>query len=362
MSRKLKVGVIGTGGISGVHLSGYAKCGMAEIYALADVDAGALAGRAKQYGVPAERCFSDHRKLLKLKDLDAVSICTPNVLHCPQTLEALRAGKHVLCEKPMAMTPAEAQRMVEAAGKARRKLQIGLHQRFGEDAAFVKKLVAGGTLGKIYYARCQAVRRRGVPSWGVFGQLDKQGGGGLIDIGVHMIDLTWWLMGCPRPLSVSGQIYHTIGRKAGHVGQFGQWDHKTYTVEDFACGLVRFAGGETMSIECGFLVNLDGDRMGCHVVGDKGGAGLGPLSVQIEMNGHLTDCTPNYVGKADAAGPLSDLTHHEKEVFSFCRSILKDQPVLVPGAEAIWTQRIVDGIYKSAETGREVAIKAPRRG
>jgi len=357
VAKKLKVGIIGTGAISNVHLNGYAKSRVAHIHALADVDREALARRAEQHNVPPERCFTDHRKLLKLAELDAVSVCTPNSLHCRQTVDALAAGKHVLCEKPMAMNPAEAQKMIDAAAKAGRELQIGLHNRFRSDAAFIKRLADDGALGNIYYARCQAVRRRGVPSWGVFGQMDKQGGGGLIDIGVHMIDLTWWLMGGPKPVRVTGQTYQTIGNQKGHVGSFGRWDYKTYTVEDFACGLVRFDNGATMSIECSFNANLNENRQGCQLVGDKGGAGISPLAVQIEMNGHLTDCTPNNVDRADQPHPLGKLTDHEKEVVAFCRSILKGTPVPVPATEAIQTQKIIDAIYRSAKTGKEVTIK-----
>jgi len=358
VARKLKVGIIGSGMISGFHISGYLKSNRAEIYALADVDQEVLNSRGDEFDVPPERRFTDYRRLLALETIDAVSICTPNIFHCRQTIAALKAGKHVLCEKPMAMTPAEAKRMVAVAEQTHRKLQIGLHHRFRNDAAFVRKLVADGKLGEIYFARCQAVRRRGVPSWGVFGQADKQGGGGLIDIGVHQIDLTWWLMGKPTPVAVSGQTYRTIGDKPGRVGVFGRWDNKTYTVEDFACGLVRFENGATMSIECGFNVNLDAPREGCHIVGTKGGAGLSPLSVQVEMNGHLTDCTPRHVEVADKPNPLGDLNDHEKEVVAFCRSVAGNKPVLVPASEAIWTQRIIAGLYESAKTGREVTIRS----
>ncbi len=356
MARKLKVGVIGTGGISGVHFSGHKKCGFAEVVALADVDPAALARRAAENNVPDDRCFADYRKLLAIDELDAVSICTPNVLHAKQTIAALKAGKHVLCEKPMAMTPAQAQKMIDTAEAAGKKLQIGLHHRFRNEAAFIQPLVAKGKLGSVYYARCQAIRRRGVPSWGVFGQMDKQGGGGLIDIGVHMIDLTWYLMGCPTPKSVSGQAYRTIGDTSGHIGSFGKWDHKTYTVEDFATGLVRFESGATMSIECGFNVNLDADRMACHIVGDKGGAGLSPLTVQMEINGHLTDCAPTNIEAIGKPGLFGTLSPHEREVHAFCQSVLKDTPVAVPATEAIWTQKIIDGIYRSAKSGKEVTV------
>lgn len=357
-AKALKVGIIGTGGISSVHYSGYLKSKLAEVYALCDIKPDVLQEKSDTYKVPAERCFADHRELLRLKEIDAVSVCTPNGAHCEITVNALKAGKHVLCEKPMALNPAQADRMNAAAAKAGRKLQVGLMQRFRPDARFIRKLVDNGTLGKIYYGRSLSVRRRGAPSWGVFGQKEIQGGGPLIDIGVHAIDLTWWLMGCPRPIAVSGQTYQTIGTRPGGIGMFGPWDHKTYTVEDFACGLVRFENGATMSVESAFNVNLEKSREGnIHVVGDRGGAGLGPLTVQIEQNGHLVDCTPCDVDQMDSCTPYQGLTIHEKEVRSFCECILEDRPVLVPGTEAVWTTKMISGLYRSAELGKEVAIR-----
>ena len=355
--KKLKIGIIGTGGISGVHYSGYSKCSDSQVYALCDIKPGVLKEKSKLYEVPAERCFLDHRDLLKLGEIDAVSVSTPNKSHCEIACNALKAGKHVLCEKPMAMNPREAQKMVDAAKRARRLLQIGLMQRFRADANYVKQLVDDGVLGDIYYARCHAVRRRGVPSWGVFGQLDEQGGGGLIDIGVHQIDLTWYMMGKPRPVAVSGQIYRTIGNTPGHWGAFGQWDWKTYTVEDFACGLVRFANGATMSIECSFIANLDKEDHGSNLVGTKGGAGIDPLNVQLEAAGHLMDCTPCDVMAVDKNDKPTRLGSHELEIEHFCDCILRKKPTRVPGYETIWTQKIIDGIFRSAKLGREVKIK-----
>ena len=357
MSKKIKVGIIGTGGISGVHNSGYVKSGQAEVWALCDIMPGVLAAKSKAYNVPAERCFADYRGLLKLKEIDAVSVCTPNKTHMPITVAALKAGKHVLCEKPMAMNPGEAQKMVDASKVARRKLQIGHMHRYRADAGYVKGLVDSGVLGKIYFARCQAIRRRGVPSWGVFGRLEEQGGGGLIDIGVHQIDLCWSVMGKPIPVAVSGQVYRTIGNQPGHFGMFGAWDWKTYTVEDFACGLVRFANGATMSIECSFIANLDQDREGCHIVGDKGGASLSPLSVQVECDGHLMDCTPRDFVTVDLHGKPADISIHELELTSFVDAVQNDKPVLVPATETIWTQKIIDGIFRSAKAGKEVSIR-----
>jgi len=355
--KKLKVGIIGVGGISGVHYSGYVKCGQADVYAICDVKPDVLKRRSDEYKVPKARCFKDHRDLLKLKEIEAVSVCTPNRFHMPITVNAFKAGKHVLCEKPMAMSPAEGQKMNDAAKKAGKKLQIGLMQRFRVDANYIKGLVDDGVLGDIYFARCQAIRRRGVPSWGVFGQLKEQGGGSTIDIGVHQIDLTWWLMGKPKPVAISGQIYRTIGNTPGHMGQFGPWDWKTYTVEDMAVGLVRFANGATMSIECSFCANLDQDREGCHLVGTKGGASLSPLSVQLEQNGHLMDCTPRDFVTVDLHGVPCTISNHELEVASFVDCVLRNKAVKVPGTEAIWTQKIIDGIYRSAKAKKEIPLK-----
>jgi predicted dehydrogenase len=355
--KKLKVAIIGVGGISGIHHSGYSKCEDAELWAICDIKPDVLKEKSEKYGVPAERCFLDHRDLLKLKEIEAVSVCTPNKSHCEITVNSLKAGKHVLCEKPIAMDARQGRKMVDAAAKAGRILQIGLMQRFRTDANYVKGLVDDGTLGEIYYARCRAVRRRGVPSWGVFGQLEENGGGGLIDIGVHMIDLTWYVMGKPQPVSVSGQTYRTIGNTPGHWGIFGKWDHKTYTVEDFASGYVRFANGATMSIECGFIANLEADCENFHVVGTKGGAGVSPLNLQLEVGGHLCDATPRDMITVDLHGNPGNLVNHELEIMHFVDCILHNKPTRVPGHEVVWIQKIIDGLYQSAKAGKELAIR-----
>ncbi len=358
MAKLLKAAIIGAGGISPVHNSGYVKSGMAEVYAICDDRPDLLEKRSKEWNVPMERCFANYKDLLKLKEIDCVSVCTPNKLHCPQTVDALKAGKHVLCEKPMAMTLAECEKMNAAAKASGKKLQIGLMHRFRNDAGYIKKLLDDGVFGDIYYARCTAVRRRGVPSWGVFGHLDKQGGGGLIDIGVHLIDLTWWLMGKPTPVTVSGASYRTIGNTPGHAGQFGPWDWKNYTVEDFVSGLVRFSNGATMSIECGFCCNLDRPREAFHIVGNKGGAGIEPLNIQLEVGGHLMDCTPQDISTVDMHDQSdSATTKHEKQLFSFCQSIVDNTPVYVPGTEVINVQKIINGLYESAAKKKEVSVK-----
>ncbi|OPX24352.1 MAG: hypothetical protein B1H04_02275 [Planctomycetales bacterium 4484_123] len=346
MPRTIKVGVIGSGGISRVHLEGYQKSPYSEVLAVCDIDPARAKQRAEQFDVPY--WFDSADELLKLREIQAVSICTPNYDHKGSTLKALRAGKHVLCEKPIAMNAREGQQMVAAAKKARKKLQIGLHMRFSAEAQYAKKVVEEGLIGKPYYARSLSIRRRGVPSWGVFGQKKLQGGGPLIDIGVHAIDLTWYLMGCPKPVAVAGKTYRTIGDKPGHVGRFGPWDWKTYDVEDFAVALIRFDNGATMTVESAFCVNLPEDVLGAHVVGDKGGVATGPLKVQVEMGGHLVDCTPNDVKRVDA---------HHAEVMAFVDAVVNGKAVPVPGEQALWVQKIIDAIYRSSEVNRELRIR-----
>jgi predicted dehydrogenase len=346
MAKKIKVGIIGAGGISRVHIEGYQKCPNVEVLAICDVVPERAEAQAKQFNIP--NWFDSVGKLLRIKEIDAVTVCTPNIDHKRSTIRALRAGKHVLCEKPMAMNAREAQQMIDAARKTRRKLQIALNNRFRSDSQFLKKTIEAGTIGKPYYARSLSIRRRGVPSWGVFGQKKLQGGGPLIDIGVHMIDLTWYLMGCPKPVAVSGKTYETIGATPGHVGQFGPWDYKTYDVEDFAVALVRFADGAAMMIESAFCANLDKNVFGCHILGDKGGASLDPLAVQVEMSGHLMDCTPNYIPRSNG---------YHTEVAAFIDAIAKNKPVPVPAGEAIWTTKIIDAIYASSRQNREIRLK-----
>ncbi|KPK82765.1 MAG: hypothetical protein AMJ81_09315 [Phycisphaerae bacterium SM23_33] len=346
MAKKIKVGIIGAGGISRQHVEGYQKCPDAEVIAICDILPQRAKALAEEFHIP--KWFDSAARLLALKEIDAVSVCTPNYDHMRSSVLALRAGKHVLCEKPIAMNARQAQRMVEAARQARKKLQIGLDKRFSSGVQFAKQVIAEGRVGKPYYARSLSIRRRGVPSWGVFGQKKLQGGGALIDIGVHSIDTAWYLMGCPRPVAVVGKTYRTIGDTPGHVGMFGPWDYKTYDVEDFAVALVRFAGGATMMIESAFCVNLDKNVFGCNIVGDKGGVSLDPLQVHLEAAGYLMDCTPNHLPRVQ--------TYHA-EVAAFVDAVAQNKPSPVPGSQIVWVQKIMDGIYASSRASREVRIK-----
>lgn len=343
----VRVGVIGCGGIArGAHLPAYAALrdvGV-EVVACADVDGGAARRLAEQFHIP--HVFTDYRKMLKIQEIDAVSVCTPNFLHRDPTVAALRAGKHVLCEKPIARNAGEGRQMVAAAKAARRKLMVDFNNRYSSGAQALKRLADAGAFGHIYYARAQAIRRRGVPTWGVFTDKEKQGGGPLIDIGVHILDLTLHLMGFPRPVAVSGRAYTEIARRPGVSGQWGAWDPRKYTVEDFAVGLIRFENGATVVLESSFCLNAQ-EVFSTSIMGTKGGADLTPLKVYTEEAGTLLDAVPHR---------LPEVKSHQKLIEAFIRSIQEDAPAPVPGEQALVVTQILDTIYRSSEMGKEVRV------
>lgn len=345
----VKLAIIGCGGIArNQHGKHFSDMDDVDIVACCDLGKDAAEQLATLYNVP--HVYTDYKKLLKQEtDLDAVAVCTPNSTHAPVSIAALKKGHHVLVEKPMAMTPAQGKRMIRQAEASGKILMVAQHHRFSGPAVMLKEIVDSGRLGDIYYARALSIRRRGVPSWGVFGRKDLQGGGALIDIGVHIIDLTMHLMGMPKPVAVSGKVYHTIGNQPGHHGSFGQWDWTTYDVEDFAVALVRLDNGATMLCESAFCVNLEADRFACHLAGDKGGASTDPLNVVVEESGYMMDCTPQHVPRV--ASP------HGAEDRAFIDAIKADAPSPVPGAQALQTLRIIEAIYKSSESGKEVKLR-----
>ena len=345
-NRKVGVGIIGAGGIAtNAHLPGYQKCPDARILAVCDVDEARAKKAAEQFSIP--HVFTDYKKMLEMDEIEAVSVCTPNYLHKDPTICALRNGKHVLCEKPLAMNGREGEAMVKASQQTGKKLQVGFNLRFDQNAVAIKKMIDAGALGEIYYARSQALRRRGIPNWGVFGRKDLQGGGPLIDIGVHILDLTLHMMGFPKPVTVSGRAVTKFGDKPNIFGSWGQWDWQTFTVEDFASGYVRFENGMTLAVESSFCANIEKDVFDFHILGDKGGAQFSPPMILSEQNTTLLNISP--------VGMRPVQSHHE-EVAAFIDAIIKDKPVAVPGEQALVVTKIIDGIYKSSEMGKEVRI------
>lgn len=350
MSDLVRVGFIGSGGIAGTHI-GYLKAipGV-EIVALCDVSREAIEKRIKEHNLQGVKVFTDYKPMLRMKDLDAVSVCTPNYLHYKPTVDALRAGKHVMVEKPMAMNAREAQAMCDAAKRAKKVLTIGFQQRFRPDAQFIRRAIAEGQLGDILYCRAQALRRRGIPSWGVFGRKDLQGGGPLIDIGVHIIELTHFLIGKPKPIAASAFTATYIGnRKPEATAPWGDWDWKTYTVEDLAVGFVRFQGGATMTVEASFAAHIEQDIFATTIMGTKGGAavGFGPPRVFTDWCGKMVNLEPKVMEKDEAfAAKMRNWI-----------AAIRGAENPSPGEDGVMVQKILDALYLSAERGREVAIK-----
>lgn len=346
----LGIGIIGSGGIArGAHLPGYKALENdgVRILACADINEATARQAAEQFDVP--HVFTNYRDLLAMEEIHAVSVCTPNYLHMQPTIDALEAGKHVLVEKPLAMNAIEGRAMVEAARRTGRKLQVGFMTRFSATAQALKRFVDAGEMGEIYFARAQAMRRRGIPGWGVFTQKDKQGGGPLIDIGVHILDLTLWLMGHPRPTLCSGKTYAKFGPREGVLGLMGQWDPSIFTVEDFAVGLVRFDNGATLVLESSFCANQEErDRFNTELFGTEGGCSYNPCKMFFERHRTLLDVTPAF---------LPPVRAHEVEVKAFVDAIRNDTPVPVTGEEALMTTQIIDAIYRSCEQDREVPVE-----
>jgi len=344
--QKVKVGIIGTGGIAHHHIRTLKARDDAEVVAACDIRPEALEAAAERWEIP--HLFEDYRALLRLKDLDAVSICTPNYFHSKPALAALRAGKHVMVEKPMAMNAREAARMVEAAHKAGKILVVGFQLRYQAEVQMIKRAIDDGLLGRILYARCQALRRRGIPSWGVFGRKELQGGGPMIDIGVHILEVTHYLMGAPRPVAASAACYTYIGdKKPQVVTPWGAWDHKTYTVEDLAVGLIRFEDGSTLSIESSFAAHIERNVRNFVLMGEKGGATYDPPALHTDLSGTMFNLTPSFPGKVDV---------WERKMGDWIECIRTGRKPVASGEHGLVVQKMLDAMYRSAERGKEVAI------
>src|ERR1044072_651417 len=272
MSKKLKIGIIGTGGISNVHIRGYESMpDLCEIVAFCDVNPETAAAACEKCG-GGGKTYSDYREMLKDPEIDAVSVATPNKYHLQPTVDALPICKHVLCEKPLGMNADECKQMCAAAKSSGKILQVALQNRWTASARFMKQYIDGGAMGDIYYARAQALRRRGVPGWGVFIHKDQQGGGPLIDIGVHILDYTLYLMGYPKPVSASGKTWDILGRNPELWNDWGDYDRSKFTVEDFAVGLIKFENGAVVTLESSFMGNMDGNPFQTQLYGTKSGA------------------------------------------------------------------------------------------
>ena len=295
---KLRYGFIGAGGIAGAHMRDLARRDDVEMVAMADIDEAGMDRHREQFGING--MYSDWNKMLAAEDLDAVSVCTPNKLHEAPTIDALNAGCHVLCEKPLAHSAEAGERMVAAARETDRKLCIAFQYRYNPRTQYLRKAYDAGEFGNILYARIRALRRRGIPNWGVFGRKDLQGGGPLIDIGVHVLEMTHYAMGSPEPASATADMFTYIGDKPSDrvESPWKGWDYKTYTVEDLAVGRIRFANGAVAHIEAAFAAHIEKDDWNFELMGDAGGASWNPPRIFTDEHGHMVDKTPAWLPNA----------------------------------------------------------------
>jgi predicted dehydrogenase len=348
---KLRVGLIGCGGISAVHLDGWKRLNPdCQIVACADPIEERRNQRGEEASVPAENRFASLTDLLKAGvKLDAIDICTTNRFHAPIAIEALNAGLHVLCEKPLALNPDEVRQMIAARDRSGKILMTAQHMRFQNDSAHLNDYLKRGVLGDIYYARAHFLRRRFLPPRPGF--LDKavSGGGPTIDIGVHILDLALHFMGYPEPTSVTAVTLQKLAKRTDIRGWWGEWDRDAINVEDFAAGFVRFTNGASLSLECSWLANIkESEYTKITLLGTEAGAEWPDLTIHSEAAGSTTDTTLKF--------PDDRVGGHQKEIAAFADAIMHNKPSPVPTEQSLNVIRILDGLYRSSELGREVSV------
>lgn len=354
-SDKVRVGIVGVGGIAnGKHMPSLAKLPNVEMVAFCDLIEERAAKGAKEYGIPGAKVCTDYRELLEMDDIDVVHVLTTNDAHSTITVDALEAGKHVMCEKPMAINSAEAKKMVDAAKRTGKKLTIGYQGRFRKNAQQLKRLCDDGVLGDIYYAEALAVRRRAVPTWGSFLDEEKQGGGPLIDIGTHALDLTLWVTNNYKPVSAMGVTYHKLGSRKNAANAWGPWDPEKFTVEDSAFGFVQFANGMTVVLKASWALNTlqIGESM-CVLCGTEAGADMfGGLRINGERDGQLYTTNYELEGQGVAFYDAIGSKPEEIEAWQWIDAVVNDKEPLVKPEQAYVVTQILEAIYESAKTGQ----------
>ncbi len=348
---KLNIGVIGAGSISGVHLDAYAACPDAVLIAVCDLNESRAQEKATKYG--AAKVYTDYRELLADPAIDAVSICTWNNSHAEISIAALQAGKHVLCEKPLCRTVEEALRVEAAVRESGKLLQVGFVRRYASNTALVKRFLDAGDLGEIYYAKATCLRRLGNPG-GWFSDSERSGGGPLIDLGVHIIDLCWYLMGKPKVKSVSGNTYRKLGNRANIQNlsfyKAADYDAERNDVEDLANALIRFENGASLLVDVSFTLHAKQDELSVKLYGDKGGAEIEPeVIIMTEQHNTIVNISPQ----------VDNLSFNFTEAFSqeinhFVQSGLGLAETLSPVQDGLEITKILSAIYESAAAGKEV--------
>lgn len=365
--KKLRVGIVGCGGIANQkHFPALkSQSALCEMVAFCDIIEERAKKACEEYGAEDARYYTDYTELLKDESIDVVHVCTPNVAHCPITVAAFEAGKHVMCEKPMAATTEDAEKMMEAWKKSGKKFTIGYQNRFRKDTQMLHAACEAGDLGEIYFAKAHAIRRRAVPTWGVFPDKSKQGGGPLIDIGTHALDITLWMMDNYEVESVTGSVFEKLGHlpEATQGNMFGAWDPKTYEVEDSAFGYIKMKNGATIFLEAAWAINMKdsreaattlcGTKAGAEIIGGMSKEGDYELVINKTSYGQLTE------ERLSSGGTIAFFEGgSDKEEVIECKqwmeAILNDTEPLVKPEQAFVVTKILDNIYKANQLGHEI--------
>ncbi|GAB6926459.1 Gfo/Idh/MocA family oxidoreductase [Paenibacillus sp. JCM 10914] len=349
----INVGVIGTGSISAMHLQSYQKHDGANLLAVCDLNEERAQRAAEKYG--ASKVYTDYHELLADPEIDAVSICTWNNTHAEISIAALNAGKHVLVEKPLCRTVEEALRVQEAVKSSGKLLQVGFVRRYDPNAQMLREFADKGEFGEIYFAKASSIRRLGNPG-GWFSDIERSGGGPLIDIGVHVIDLCWYMMGRPKPVAVSANTYRKLGNRSNvrnlSFYQAADYDAEKNTVEDMANAMIRFENGASLMVDVSFTLHSKENQQSVKLFGDKGGFEIDP-EVVIVTEKH--DTIINIEPQTDNKGFDFDAAF-QSEVNHFISSIENGTSPLSPVEDGVEIMKILCGIYESAEKGAEVLL------
>lgn len=343
---KLKMGIIGVGGIAqNRHIPTFLKMSdKVEIVAISDVNEATAEMVGEKFGI--SKVYAHYADMFE--EVDAVTICTPNKFHAEIAIAALEAGLHVFCEKPMAMRPDECEAMIAASEAAGKKLAIAYHYRFMKESIAAKRLVLEDEIGRPMVARAKGMRRRKVPGWGVFTNKELQGGGSLIDYGCHLLDLSLWLLGNPKPVEVMGTTYNELSKMPGQVNQWGNFDHETFEVDDHVTAYIKFEGGASMMFETSWSANVKSDEESVSISGLSGGVDLFPFHLNQMKHGMLLNTEADWVpGEDDPSLP---------QALNFVNSCLGIEELIVKPEQAMQTSQIIDAIYRSSETGKSVSL------
>ena len=356
--RKLRYGIIGLGGIGfDKHLPEYAKLkDEVEIIAAADISESNLQKAIKQYNIPYG--FTDYRELLAMKDIDFVSVCLPNFMHAPVTIEALQAGKHVHCEKPMARNGKEAQNMLDAKITSGKKLMIGLNNRFTPYSRYIKQYIDEGSLGEIYFAKCGWLRRNVIPASGWFLDKNLAGGGALIDLGVHYIDLVMYFMNFPKLRSIMGKTYSKFINSDKRIlysspGVKPEANTK-FDVDDMAVGFIELQNDAGVQFEISWASNTEREMSFYELYGTRGGVKFvkypgepGILRIYTVINGEHVDIEPK----------ITPVIFDQSEFKDFIGCIMEDrEPKYAPVEQCVEMMKIIDAIYASSETRKQIVF------